>query len=90
MREIFKTSARSNPNKIAGAIANVIKKGDDVEIQAVGSAAVNQSLKAIAIARGFLAPGGHDLICFPAFSDVEIEGEHKTAIKIFINDNLKC
>lgn len=90
MREIFKTSAHSNPNSLAGAIANVIKKGDEVEIQAVGAAAVNQTMKAIAIARGFLAPGGYDLTCFPAFSDIEIGEERKTAMKIYLTDNLKC
>ena len=90
MREIFKTSAHSNPNSLAGALANVIKKGDNVEIQAVGAAAVNQSMKAIAIARGFLAPTGHDLTCSPAFSEIEIGAETKTAIKIFIDDKLKC
>lgn len=90
MREIFKTSAHSNPNSLAGAITNVIKHGDSVEIQAVGAAAVNQSVKAIAIARGFLAPTGHDLICSPVFSEIMIGAEMKTAIKIYVDDKLKC
>ena len=86
MREIFKTSAHSNPNSLAGAITSVIKRGDNVEIQAVGAAAVNQTMKAIAIARGFLAPTGHDLMCSPAFSEIQIGEETKTAIKIFIDE----
>lgn len=88
MREIFKTSAKSNPNSLAGAITSVIKKGDSVEIQAVGAAAVNQTMKAVAIARGFLAPTGHDITCSPAFSEVIIGSEIKTAMKLFIDERV--
>lgn len=82
--EILKVSSKSNPNSVAGAIANVFREKGSVEIQAVGAGAINQAIKAIAIARGFVAPSGKNLICIPAFSDISIEGEDKTAIKLII------
>lgn len=53
-------------------------------MQAIGAGAVNQAVKAIAIARGYVAPSGIDLVCVPAFADVEIEGEERTAIKFLV------
>jgi len=82
--ETLKVSSKSNPNKVAGAIANVIRERNSVEIQAVGAGALNQAIKAVAIARGFVAPSGMNLICIPAFSDISIEGEEKTALKLII------
>ena len=82
--EILKVSSKSNPNSVAGAIANVFREKGNVEIQAVGAGAINQAIKAIAIARGFVAPSGKNLICIPAFSDISIEGEDKTAIKLIV------
>ena len=55
-----------------------------VEIQAVGAGALNQAIKAVAIARGFVAPSGKNLVCIPAFSDIAIDGEERTAIKLII------
>jgi len=82
--EILKVSAKSKPNSVAGAIAGVVRERGNAELQAVGAGALNQAIKAIAIARGFVAPSGIDLICIPAFTDVEINGEEKTAIKLII------
>ncbi len=82
--EILKVSSKSNPNSVAGALANVFREKGYVEIQAVGAGAINQAIKAIAIARGFVAPSGKNLVCIPAFSDISIEGEEKTAIKLII------
>ena len=82
--EILKVSSKSNPNSVAGALANVFREKGRVEIQAIGAGAINQAIKAIAIARGFVAPSGKNLICIPAFSDISIEGEEKTAIKLII------
>ncbi len=82
--EILKVSSRSNPNSIAGALANVLKNESSVEIQAVGAGALNQAIKGIIIARGFVAPSGKNLYCIPAFSMALIEGETKTAIKLII------
>ena len=64
--EILKVSSKSNPSSVAGAIANVFKEKNTVEIQSVGAGAINQAIKAIAIARGFVAPSGKNLICTPA------------------------
>ena len=80
--EILKVSSKSTPNSVAGAIASVVRDKDSVEVQAVGAGAANQAIKAIAIARGYLAPVGIDLICTPAFANVIIDGEDRTAIKL--------
>lgn len=82
--ETLKVSSKSNPNSVAGALANVYREKGSVEVQAVGAGALNQAIKAIAIARGFLAPTGVNLICIPAFSDISIDGEERTAIKLLI------
>ena len=82
--EILKVSARSNPNSVAGALAGVLREKGGAEIQAIGAGALNQAVKSIAIARGFVAPGGIDLVCVPAFSTVEIDGESKTAMKLLV------
>ena len=82
--EVLKVSSKSNPNSVAGALAGVIREKGSAEIQAIGAGALNQAIKSIAIARGFVAPSGLDLICVPAFTDIEIDGEQKTAIKLII------
>ncbi len=80
--EVLKVSSRSAPNSVAGAIASVMKEKSAVEVQAVGAGAANQAIKAIAIARGYLAPVGIDLVCIPAFANVVIDGEDRTAIRL--------
>ena len=82
--EILKVSSKSNPNSVAGAIAGLVKESNKVEIQVVGAGALNQAIKAIAIARGFVAPSGVDLVCIPAFAEVEIEDENRTAMKLIV------
>ena len=82
--EVLKVSARSLPNSVAGAIAGVIREKGTVEVQAVGAGAANQAIKAEAIARGYLAPSGLDLICIPAFANVVIDDEERTAIKLIL------
>ena len=82
--ETLKVSSKSNPNSVAGALANVFRDKGIVEIQAIGAGALNQSIKAIAIARGFVAPSGKNLICIPAFVDIMIDGEERTAIKLIV------
>ena len=82
--EILKVSAKSNPNSVAGALAGVLRERGGAEIQAIGAGALNQAVKAVAIARGFVAPGGVDLICIPAFTDILIDGEERTAIKLIV------
>ena len=82
--EVLKVSAKSSPNSVAGAIAGVIREKNMVEVQAVGAGAANQAIKAVAIARGYMAPTGVDLICIPAFTNVSIDGEERTAIKLIV------
>ena len=82
--EILKVSAKSNPNSVAGALAGVMREKGGKEIQAIGAGALNQAIKSVAIARGFVAPGGIDLVCVPAFTDIQIEGEERTAIKLIV------
>ena len=82
--EILKVSTKSNPSKVAGAIANVFRNNGNVEIQTIGAGSLNQAIKAICIARGFLAPSGKNLVVVPSFSDIVIDGEEKTAIKLNI------
>ena len=84
MPEVLKVSSRSSPNAVAGALAGVIREKGCAEVQAIGAGAINQAVKAVAIARGFVAPGGIDLICIPAFTDVVINGEERTAIKFIV------
>ena len=82
--EILKVSAKSNPNSVAGALAGVMREKGGAEIQAIGAGALNQAIKSVAIARGFVAPGGIDVVCVPAFTDIQIEGEERTAIKLIV------
>ena len=84
MVEVLKVSGKSNPNSVAGALAGVLREKGGAEIQAIGAGALNQAVKAVAIARGFVAPGGIDLVCVPAFTDIFIEGEERTAIKLIM------
>lgn len=82
--EVLKVSANSQPKSVAGALAAVLRDNNYAEIQAVGAGAVNQAVKAIAITRGFVAPNGIDLVAVPAFAEVIIDGEERTAIKFFV------
>ncbi len=81
---LLKVGSKSDPNKVAGAVAGTIREENRCEMQTIGAGALNQAIKALAIARGFLAPSGIDLICYPAFVDVIIDGNERTAIKLFI------
>ena len=82
--EVLKISSKSNPNSVAGAIAGLVKESNKAEMQAIGAGALNQAIKGIAIARGFVAPSGKNLVCIPAFSDITIDGEERTAIKLIV------
>jgi len=82
--EVLKVSAKSNPNSVAGALAGVLREKGSAEMQTIGAGALNQAVKAIAIARGFVAPSGIDLVCIPAFTDILIGGEERTAIKLIV------
>ena len=82
--EVLKVSAQSKPKSVAGAFAAVLREKGVAELQAVGAGAVNQAVKAIAITRGFVAPNGIDLVTVPAFAEIDIDGEERTAIKFIV------
>ena len=78
--DVLKVSAHSNPKSVAGALAAVVREQGSAEMQAVGAGAVTQAMKAIAIARGYLAPSGDNLITIHSFAEIEIDGQERTAI----------
>ncbi len=85
--DVIKVSSKSVSQKVAGSIANSFREGSKmVEIQTVGAGAINQAIKAVSIARGFVAPLGLNLVCTPAFYDVVIDGKEKTAIKLIVEN----
>ena len=81
--EVLKVSSTSKPSAVAGAIASQIKTDGKVEVHAIGAGAINQAVKAIAIARGYLAPAGKDCVCVPAFKNTVINNEDRSGV-IFI------
>lgn len=82
--EVLKVSARSRPSAVAGAIAGVVRESGRAEVQAIGAGATNQAVKAVAIARDYLRETGIDAVCLPAFIDVTIENEDRTAIRLVV------
>ena len=89
MVEVLKVSSKSNPNSVAGALAGVLRQTGAVEVQVVGAGALNQAIKAIAIARGFVAPSNLDLVCIPTFADILIDGQGRTAIRLAVEDRTR-
>ncbi|MBM3449826.1 MAG: stage V sporulation protein S [Armatimonadetes bacterium] len=84
MTEVLKVSADSKPKAVAGAVAALLRQKGSIEVQAIGAGAVNQAVKALAIARGYVAPNGLEIVAVPAFAKVEIDGEERTAIRIVV------
>ena len=82
--ETLKVSSKSRPKSVAGALATVVERDKKVELLAIGAGAVNQAVKAIAIARGFVAPRGMDLVTVVAFATIEIDGNERTCIKFLV------
>ena len=80
MIELLKVKSTSNPNAVAKAMASILKSQAQLKVQAVGAASINQTVKAIAIARSYLVLSGKDLICVPIFSEVLIDNKPKTAM----------
>lgn len=83
--DIIKVAASSRTSAVAGAIAGVFRENQHVEVQAIGASAVNQSVKALALAKGYLAEDGYDIVCVPYFVDVDIDGKLRTAIKFTVD-----
>ncbi len=82
--DVLKVSARSRPSAVAGAIAGVVRESGRAEVQAIGAGATNQAVKAVAIARDYLQETGIEVICVPAFIDVTIGDEDRTAIRLVV------
>ena len=82
--DIIKVSATSRATAVAGAIAGVVRDCRHAQVQAIGANAVNQAVKAIAIARNYLVQDGIDIVCYPEFVDIDIEGKERTAIRLFV------
>lgn len=80
----MKVSATSNPNAVAGAFAGAIREHGQVDVHVVGAGALNQAMKAVAIARGYLLASGRDLWCRPEFTEVQISGQTRTALRLLI------
>ncbi len=83
--ETLKVSGSSDPKSVAGAIAAVVRDEGKVELQAIGAGAINQTVKAIAISRGYVAPLGMDLIMIPEFIEIDVDDEVRTAIKFTVS-----
>ena len=81
---ILKVAARSRSTAVAGAIAGVVRSDKHAEVQAIGAGAVNQAIKAVALARGYLALDGIDVICIPSFVELTIQGAERTALKFVV------
>ena len=82
--DIIKVSANSRSTSVAGAIAGVVREHGRADVQAIGAGAVNQAMKATAIARGYLLLDGINVVVIPSFSDVSIEGAERTAIRMAV------
>ncbi len=85
MSDTIKVSAKSHSSAVAGAIAGIVRQQKHADVQAIGAGAVNQATKAIAIARTYLEPDGLDIICVPAFVEVDVTGEERTAVKFSVD-----
>ena len=82
--DIIRVSAKSRATSVAGAIAGIIRESGPSEVQAIGAGAVNQAIKAIAIARIYLVPDGFDVVCIPSFADIKIDGQECTAMRMVV------
>ncbi len=84
--DIIKVSGKSRTSAVAGAIAGVFREQQHVEVQAIGASAINQAVKALALARSYLAEDGYNVVCIPEFVDVEIDQKLRTAIKFIVEE----
>jgi len=84
MKQLVKVASRSRVSAVAGAIAGQVREEGSAEVQAIGPYAVNQAIKAVAVARRFLTEEGVDIICVPGFVEVTIEGQERTAVRLAV------
>ncbi|MCE7883421.1 MAG: stage V sporulation protein S [Actinobacteria bacterium ATB1] len=84
MTHSLKVSSRSVPHSVAGALAGILRERDGCDMQVIGAGALNQAVKAIAIARTYLVDDEIDIVCIPEFSEVQIDGQTRTAIRLTV------
>lgn len=82
--DVIKVKANSRTAAVAGAIAGVVREHNRAEVQAIGAGAINQAVKALVLAKGYLAEDGIPIVCIPEFVDVDIDGKIRTAIKLIV------
>jgi stage V sporulation protein S len=82
--DLVRVAANSRSTAVAGAIAGIVRERGRVDVQAIGAGAVNQAVKAVAIARGYLELDDIHIFCIPEFSDVIIEGKDRTAVRLAV------
>lgn len=82
--DVIKVKANSRTAAVAGAIAGVVREHHRADVQAIGAGAINQAVKALVLAKGYLAEDGINVICIPEFVDVDIDGKVRTAIKLSV------
>jgi len=82
--DIIKVATTSRPTALAGAIAGTVRETNEARVQAIGPLAVNQAIKAIAVASGYLALDGLTIVCIPTFIEVAVNGEKRTAIRLLV------
>lgn len=80
--DVIKVAGMSRSTAVAGAIAGVIREKGQVDVQAIGAGAVNQAIKAVIIARGYLEQDGIDIVCVPSFVEIDIEEQERTAVRL--------
>jgi len=89
-KAVIKVKATTNPGKLAGAIASEIRENKIVEIQAIGAGSINQAIKAVAIARGFVASSGYDLKIYPSFANLDMgQNGIRTGLNIIVEEERK-
>ena len=81
---LIRVAARSRPSSVAGAIAGVVREVGRAEVQAIGAGAVHQAVKAVTVARSYLALDGLDVVCVPSFVEVYLDGNERTAVRLTV------
>ena len=81
---VIKVSSNSRTAAVAGAIAGMVREHKYAEVQAIGAGAVNQAMKALALATGYLKGDGIDIVCRPQFVDIMVDEHERTAIKVVV------
>lgn len=82
--DTIKVATRSRPTAVAGAIAAAVREDNQARVQAIGPLAVNQAIKAVAVARGYLAVDGLTVVCIPSFTEVAVDGKKRTAMRLLV------